>query len=86
MTYKELQAAVEDGMVLVHRHARDEHFVKGLKVWRDPVAGRMAQLVGYGKVSRHSLPFLLTEEQWEDLRPVNAEELLLETWNYERRR
>ena len=74
MNYKELRCAVERQTVLVQRHARDEHFAKVIKVWRDPVAGRMAQLKRLG--STYPLPFLLTEEQWEDLRPATAEELL----------
>ncbi len=80
MTYKELQAARDDGTVLVHRYAGYHFFSRAIKVWRDPLVGRVAKIqpmdssVYWGGV--RAVAYQLREEEWEDLRPATAEELL----------
>ena len=79
MTYKELQAARENGTVLIHRYAGVEVFTRALKVWCDPLLGLVAQIqpMGAGGTwGTGARNLFLQEEEWEDLRTATAEELL----------
>ncbi len=81
MTYKELQAAREDGTVLVHRYAGEEVFTRARKVWRHPIMGRVAKIQPMGEWAFQGAGasggcLFLQEDEWEDLRPATAEELL----------
>ncbi len=73
MTYKEIQAARENGTVLFSRVDGEEVFAIVVKVWRDPMVGRVAKVKDLG-----GLTFFYLEENWEDLRTATAEELLMD--------